>query len=84
MSIDYSSFRLNDKIAIVTGPSQGIGRAIALGLARAGAHLVLAAHPAMHRDALGEVKAEIEGMGRKALVDADRHQERGPDSRHGR
>jgi len=68
MSIDYSSFRLNDKIAIVTGPSQGIGRAIALGLARAGAHLVLAAHPAMHRDALGEVKAEIEGMGRKALV----------------
>jgi len=32
MSVDYSGFKLNDKIAIVTGPSQGIGRAIALGL----------------------------------------------------
>jgi NAD(P)-dependent dehydrogenase (short-subunit alcohol dehydrogenase family) len=68
MSIDYSSFQLNDKIAIVTGPSQGIGRAIALGLARAGAHLVLAEHPALHQEALQEVKREIEDMGRKALV----------------
>jgi NAD(P)-dependent dehydrogenase (short-subunit alcohol dehydrogenase family) len=68
MSIDYSSFQLNDKIAIVTGPSQGIGRAITLGLARAGAHLVLAEHPALHQEALQEVKREIEGMGRKALV----------------
>lgn len=33
---DYSSFGLQDKIAIVTGPSQGIGRAIAMGLAQAG------------------------------------------------
>ena len=45
MSADYSSFGLQDKIAIVTGASQGIGRAIALGLAQAGAHLVLAKHP---------------------------------------
>ena len=68
MSIDYSSFQLNDKIAIVTGPSQGIGRAIALGLAQAGAHLVLAEHPAMHQDSLEEVKCEIERMGRRTLV----------------
>ena len=34
MAEDYSSFKLNDKIAIVTGASQGIGKAIALGLAR--------------------------------------------------
>ena len=68
MSLDYSSFQLNDKIAIVTGPSQGIGRAIALGLARAGAHLVLAEHPTLNQEALQEVKLEIEGMGRKALV----------------
>ncbi len=68
MSIDYSSFQLNDKIAIVTGPSQGIGRAIALGLAKAGAHLALAEHPALHQAALQEVKSEIEGMGRKALI----------------
>lgn len=68
MSIDYSSFQLNDKIAIVTGPSQGIGRAIALGLARAGCHVALAEHPKLNQEALQEVKGEIEGMGRKALV----------------
>jgi 2-deoxy-D-gluconate 3-dehydrogenase len=32
---DYSSFGLKDRVAIVTGASQGIGRAVALGLARA-------------------------------------------------
>jgi NAD(P)-dependent dehydrogenase (short-subunit alcohol dehydrogenase family) len=68
MSVDYSSFQLNDKIAIVTGPSQGIGRAIAIGLAQAGAHLVLAEHPAYHREALHSVKAEIEALGRGAVV----------------
>ena len=39
MNVDYSSFGLQDKVAIVTGASQGIGRAIALGLAQAGAHV---------------------------------------------
>ena len=68
MSTDYSSFQLKDKIAIVTGPSQGIGRAVALGLAQAGAHLVLAEHPSYHQDALKELKSEIEGLGRKVLV----------------
>jgi 2-deoxy-D-gluconate 3-dehydrogenase len=68
MSVDYSSFQLKDKVAIVTGPSQGIGRAIAIGLAKAGAHLTLAEHPEYHQEALKEVKAEIEGLGRKALI----------------
>ena len=68
MGKDYSSFGLQDKIAIVTGPSQGIGRAIAVAFAQAGAHLVLAEHPAFHQEALKELVAEIEGMGRKALV----------------
>lgn len=67
-SVDYSSFQLKDKIAIVTGPSQGIGRAIAIGLAQAGSHLVLAEHPAFHQEALKQVKAEIEGLGRRAVI----------------
>jgi len=33
--------RLKDKVAIVTGASQGIGRGIALGLAEAGADVVV-------------------------------------------
>jgi 2-dehydro-3-deoxy-D-gluconate 5-dehydrogenase len=65
---EYSSFELQDKVAIVTGPSQGIGRAISIGLARSGAHLVLVEHPAYHQEALKELAAEIEAMGRKVLV----------------
>ena len=68
MTKDYSSFGLNDKIAVVTGASQGIGRAIALGLAQAGAHLVLAKHPEGRHDEIAQVRAEIEAMGRKALI----------------
>lgn len=66
--MDYSSFELKDKIAIVTGASQGIGRAIALGLAQAGAHLVLAKHPSGRHEEIKEVQAEIEALGRKAIV----------------
>jgi 2-deoxy-D-gluconate 3-dehydrogenase len=66
--MDYSSFELKDKIAVVTGASQGIGRAIALGLAQAGAHLVLAKHPSGRHDEIREVVAEIEAAGRKAIV----------------
>ena len=66
--MDYSSFGLQDKIAIVTGPSQGIGRAIAMGLARAGAHLVLAKHPAIRQEEVRQLQAEIEALGRKTLL----------------
>ena len=66
--MDYSAFGLTDKIAVVTGASQGIGRAIALGLAEAGAHLVLAKHPEGRHDEIGRVRQEIETLGRKAIV----------------
>jgi 2-deoxy-D-gluconate 3-dehydrogenase len=68
LSVDYSSFKLQDKIAIVTGASQGIGKALALGLAHAGAHLVLAKHPSGGHEQVQQVKAEIEALGRKAIV----------------
>jgi NAD(P)-dependent dehydrogenase (short-subunit alcohol dehydrogenase family) len=66
--LDYSSFGLLDKIAVVTGASQGIGRAVALGLAHAGAHLVLAKYPEKRRDEIKAVQAEIEALGRKAII----------------
>jgi 2-dehydro-3-deoxy-D-gluconate 5-dehydrogenase len=66
--MDYSSFGLRDKVAIVTGASQGIGRAIALGLARAGAHLVLAKYPDKRQDEIKSVQDEIEALGRKAMI----------------
>jgi 2-deoxy-D-gluconate 3-dehydrogenase len=68
MAVDYSSFGLQDKIAIVTGASQGIGKAIALALAQAGAHVVLAKHPEGRQDAVKSVQAEIEAVGRKAPI----------------
>src|SRR5436190_19935330 len=68
MGADYSSFGLQDKIAIVTGASQGIGRAIAIGLAQAGAHVVLAKHPEGRQDEVRQVQADIEALGRKALI----------------
>lgn len=66
--MDYSSFGLLDKIAVVTGASQGIGRAIALGLAQAGAHLVLAKYPEKRQDEIKAVQAEIEALGRRAII----------------
>ena len=66
--MDYSSFGLRDKVAIVSGGSQGIGRAIALGLAQAGAHVVLAKYPDKRQDEVKAVQAEIEALGRKAMI----------------
>jgi 3-oxoacyl-[acyl-carrier protein] reductase len=51
------------RIALVTGASQGIGRACALELARAGASVALAAR---NQAKLAEVKAEIEAAGGQA------------------
>ncbi|MBC5994113.1 SDR family oxidoreductase [Pontibacter cellulosilyticus] len=57
--------KLKDKVAIVTGASQGIGKATAKVLAEAGAKVVLAAR---HADDLKEVKQEIESKGGEATI----------------
>jgi NAD(P)-dependent dehydrogenase (short-subunit alcohol dehydrogenase family) len=68
MPVNYTGFGLTDQVAIVTGPSQGIGRAIALGLAKAGAHLALAPRPNHDRAAIASLTQEIESLGRRAVL----------------
>src|SRR5262245_31033216 len=63
---------LKGRVAVVTGASRGIGRAIALGLARAGCHVVIAAKStestAKLPGSIFSVAAEAEAMGAQALA----------------
>src|SRR4249920_328689 len=60
-----SQFRLDGRVALVTGGSRGIGRAVALGLAQAGADVVVAARKAQDLDPVAD---EIRALGRRALA----------------
>jgi gluconate 5-dehydrogenase len=60
-------FSLSNKVALVTGASRGLGKAMAQALARAGATLVLAARDVSR---LEEVAAEIRREGHQAHVHA--------------
>ena len=59
------AFRLDGRVAVVTGASRGLGKAIALTLAGAGADVVLAARS---REALDQVAQEVAQHRRRALV----------------
>ena len=58
-------FRLDGRIAIVTGASSGLGIAFAAALAEAGADVVLAGR---RTDRLVQTRAVVEDRGRRALV----------------
>ncbi len=59
------AFRLDGKVAIVTGAGRGIGAEIARTFADAGADVVLAART---KEQLDEVAADVRGLGRQAIV----------------
>jgi NAD(P)-dependent dehydrogenase (short-subunit alcohol dehydrogenase family) len=61
----HPSFRLDGRSALVTGASRGIGRALAQGLAQAGADLALAARSKAALEATAE---QIRALGRRAVV----------------
>jgi 3-oxoacyl-[acyl-carrier protein] reductase len=58
-------FSLKDKVALVTGASQGIGRATSLALAETGARVAIAAR---NTEKLASLAAEIAGAGGEALA----------------
>src|SRR5690242_14321886 len=60
----YSALELNGKVAVVVGGTSGIGRAIALGFAQAGADVI----PTSRRtEQVEETAREIEELGRRSL-----------------
>lgn len=61
----HMGFRLDGRRALVTGASRGIGRAIAVAYANAGADVAIGAR---NEAMLDEVAAEIEALGRKAVI----------------
>ena len=60
-------FRLDDKVAIVTGASSGLGAAFAVALAQAGADVVLGARRV---DRMAAVAADVQACGRRSMAHA--------------
>ena len=54
---------LQDRLVFVTGASRGIGHAIAIACAQAGAHVVATDHPSLNSEA---TVAAVQAVGRQA------------------
>jgi NAD(P)-dependent dehydrogenase (short-subunit alcohol dehydrogenase family) len=65
VNIKMTTFSLEGKVAVLTGASRGIGRAIALELARAGAKVVVSSRKLEN---VAVVVEEIEALGGEALA----------------
>ena len=65
MNAVMKRFALTGKVAMVTGASRGLGKAIAIGLADAGADVVVTSRSL---EACQEVAREIDARGRRALA----------------
>ncbi|MFL6305341.1 MAG: SDR family NAD(P)-dependent oxidoreductase [Candidatus Sulfotelmatobacter sp.] len=64
MTSDFPRFDLTGQVALVTGAARGLGRAISLALANAGADVALGLRDV---NTGGELATEIEALGRRAL-----------------
>jgi len=62
---ELPSFRLDGRLAVITGASEGIGRAFALAYSRSGAEVVLVSRT---REKLLEVKRSVEASGGRGHV----------------
>jgi NAD(P)-dependent dehydrogenase (short-subunit alcohol dehydrogenase family) len=63
--MNYPTFSLEGKVSVVTGGGRGIGKAIALGFAQAGADVVICSRTPRELEKVGK---KIEELGRKSLV----------------
>ncbi|WP_297692557.1 SDR family NAD(P)-dependent oxidoreductase [uncultured Eudoraea sp.] len=61
---EYPNFKLNDKVAIITGAARGLGRACALALAHEGADIALGLRDV---STAADLEQEIKAMGRKVI-----------------
>src|SRR5436305_523818 len=67
VAMQFPSLNLENKVALVTGAGSGLGQAIAIGFAQAGADVAITELPGKAQ-AAAETKQQIENAGRRAFI----------------